>query len=133
MLLRIILLVAALVRANPLLAARCVGPSEIERALHDSPSANVYDALGAWFAQHRQIDCALPAFQKSLALDPNSWQTHYNFGLALLETGDQERALAEFRAAVHGNPGSVLARNALGGTLQALGRLEQAEAAFKAA
>src|SRR5689334_21686442 len=80
--------------------AQCIGPSDLEHAIQAAPSANAYNALGAWFAQRRQFACAVPAFDKALQLNPNSWETHFNLGLALMENNDQQRAASEFRLAV---------------------------------
>ena len=113
--------------------AQCDGPADIERAIRNSPSANAYNALGAYFAEHKQFACATPAFEKALQLEPNSWETHFNFGLALMENHDPGRAATEFRASVKLKPDSVRARNGLGTALQAGGRLEEAESEFRVA
>jgi tetratricopeptide (TPR) repeat protein len=111
--------------------SQCSGPPEIERAIKNSPSADAYDALGAWFAQQHQLPCAIAAFESGLKLNPNSWETHFNLGLALIEGKQPERAVAQFREAVKLKPDAVQARNALGVAFQASGRLEQAEQEFK--
>src|SRR5579884_2345299 len=113
-------------------AAPCNGPADIEHAIANSPSANAYGALGAWFAQRHQLACAIPAFEKALQLDPNSWETHFNLGLALMETKQYSRAASEFQSVLKRKPDFLPARNALGGALQAGNRLEAAEAAFRA-
>ena len=67
----------------------CKGPQELERAIANQPSAGAYNALGAHFAQRNEYGCAIPAFDKALQLDPKSWETRYNLGLALLQKGDR--------------------------------------------
>ena len=70
--------------------------------------------LGAYFAQRNEFGCAIPAFDKSLQLDPKSWETRYNLGLALMQKGDRERASRELRLVVTQKPDLLNARNALG-------------------
>src|ERR1700719_568634 len=113
--------------------AQCIGPSELEQAIQTNPSANAYNALGAWFAQRRQFACAIPAFDKALQLNPNSWETHFNLGLALMENHGHERAVSEFRLAVKLRPDSVRARSALGAALQELRQFGEAESEFNSA
>src|SRR5437764_13797989 len=108
-------------------SAQCIGPSDLERAIQTNPSANAYNALGAWFAQRHQFACAIPAFDKAFQLSPNSWETHFNIGLALMESNDHQRAVSEFRLAVKLRPNSVRARSALGAALQELKRFDEAE------
>src|ERR1700746_3348066 len=61
----------------------CPGPSVLERAIAEHPSAAAYDALGAHFAGKGQFSCAISAFKSAIRLDPGSWQGHYNLGVAL--------------------------------------------------
>src|SRR5690349_20189437 len=111
-------------------SAQCLGPVDLEHAIKTAPSANTYEALGAWFARRRQFACAIPAFDHALQLSPNSWETHFNIGLALMENNDEQRALTEFRFAVKLKPDSVRARSALGAALQGSKRFEEAEDEF---
>jgi lipoprotein NlpI len=72
----------------------CKGPAELERVIATQPSSNAYAALGAYFAQHEQMPCAISAFESALRLDSGAWQTHYNLALALLKKGERNRAVA---------------------------------------
>src|SRR3979411_1198955 len=92
----------------------CKGPAELEGTLAKQPSAEAYDALGAYFGQRKEFSCAFSAFQSALRLEPNSWEAHYNLGLAYLESGDAERATREFRAAVLLKPQLPQSHAALG-------------------
>ncbi|MGH9581622.1 MAG: tetratricopeptide repeat protein, partial [Bryobacteraceae bacterium] len=103
----------------------------MQHAIESTPSADAYNSVGAWFANHHRITCAISAFEEALRLDANSWQTHYNLGLAMLEDKNQDRALSEFSAAAKENPASTAVGNALGGTLEAAGKLDEAETQFK--
>src|SRR5258706_13848398 len=76
----------------------CKRPAELERALAKQPSAAAYDALGSYFGQRKEFSCAFSGFQSALRLEPNSWEAHYNFGLAYLAGGAAERATFQFPA-----------------------------------
>src|SRR5258707_5422540 len=102
----------------------CKRPAELERALAKQPSAAAYDALGAYFGQRKEFSCAFSAFQSALRLEPNSWEAHYNFGLAYLESGDAERATFEFRAAVQLKPELPQSHAALGTSLSHLNQTD---------
>src|SRR5262245_1318275 len=67
--------------------SQCKGPAEIEKAIATAPSADAYNALGAYFAKRGEMPCALTSFEKALRLSPRSWETRYNFALALMESG----------------------------------------------
>src|SRR5438876_4290551 len=118
MLFRASVFVGVLLILPSLECAQCIGPSDLEHAIQTAPSANAYNALGAWFAQRHQFACAIPAFDKALQLSPNSWDTHFNLGLALMENNEHEHAVSEFRLAVKLRPDSARARSALGAALQ---------------
>ncbi len=113
--------------------SQCSGPPEIERAIKNSPSADAYNALGASFAQQHRLSCAITAFESALKLDPSSWQTRFNFGLALIEANQPERAVLQFREALKLKPDAVQTRNALATALQAAGHLDEAEHELKLA
>src|SRR3981189_957596 len=108
-------------------------PAELARALAKQPSAAAYDALGAYFGQRKEFSCAFSAFQSALRLEPNSWEAHYNFGLAYLESGDAQRATREFRSAVRLKPALAQSHAALGTSLSRLNQTDSAIEEFKAA
>jgi hypothetical protein len=39
-------------------AADCAAPQALEAKLRAHPAPQTYDALGSWFGEHRQFDCA---------------------------------------------------------------------------
>jgi len=100
----------------------CRGPAELEQIIASHPSAGAYDALGAYFGQRRQFPCAFTAFELALRLEPNSWEARYNLALALLESGNAERALRELRVAARLRPATPLTHTTLGMALGELGR-----------
>ena len=111
----------------------CKGPVELERALAAKPSADVYNAQGAYFAERRQLSCAIAAFESAVRLDPKSADSHFNLGLALREKRDLKRAAQELKIALRLEPRMAAAHNALGTTLLETGQLEAAEIEFQAA
>src|ERR1700742_3856350 len=80
-------------------AATCDGPADLEQTIAAHPSAAAYDALGAYFARQNQLDCSVKAFESAIHLDPNSWEGHYNLGVALLSSNHTTRALQELQKA----------------------------------
>ena len=52
--------------------AACTGPAALEGRIHAHPDAGAYAALGAWFEQHRQAECAAEAWRTALKIDPTS-------------------------------------------------------------
>jgi Flp pilus assembly protein TadD len=77
----------------------CHGPIEIERVLTKQPSADAYNALGAWFAQHDRTACAIPAFPSAIRLRPNGWEGHFSLALALMDERHFKDATVELRQA----------------------------------
>src|SRR5712675_975799 len=122
---------------SPIIAAQkdpnCKRPAELARALAKQPSAAAYDALGAYFGQRKEFSCAFSAFQSALRLEPNSWEAHYNLGLAYLESGDAQRATREFRSVVRLKPALAQSHAALGTSLSRLNQTDSAIQEFKAA
>ena len=111
----------------------CQAPAEIERALATQPSAEAYNALGAWFAQRNHMACAIPAFQSAIRLRPGAWDGHFNLALALMNDRDFKQAISELRQADKLSPGRAPVHTALGIALQESGQLPAAETELKAA
>ena len=109
----------------------CKGPEDLERAVASRPSASAWNALGAWFGRQDQLQCAVAAFESALRLAPNSWESHYDLGLALLNQGDPERALQELRMASRLKPGTAQIHAALGTALSQLGQTGAAIVEFR--
>jgi Flp pilus assembly protein TadD len=53
-------------------AEACSGPAPLEARLHAHPDAEAYAALGNWFRENEQTDCAAETFQAGLKDYPNS-------------------------------------------------------------
>jgi len=93
--------------------AACKGPAELEQAITLHPSAEAYDALGAYFGQQQKISCAISAFESAVHLDPNSWEAHFNLATSLLEGKDLDAARAEFQTVLRLRPNFPAAQTGL--------------------
>jgi len=111
--------------------AACKGPAELEKAMATQPSAGVYDALGAYFGERRQLSCAIAAFEAAVHQDPNSWESRFNLSLALLQKHEPARAARELKVAVRIKPDDPLGHIALGEALGELGQNDAAVEEFK--
>jgi len=67
-------------------------------------AAFVYELLAVEYAKVERFQEAVSAFEQAVSFLPHDSMTHYNFGLALISTGDRERAEQEFQRAVELDP-----------------------------
>lgn len=70
-------------------------------------------------------------FGHALAVTRGNWMIHGNLGATLMEKGDLEGAIVQFREALRYNHGYELARLNLGQALSSLGRDDEAEGQFQ--
>ena len=112
--------------------SNCIGPADLEQAIASHPSAGAYEALGSWFASQRHFSCAISAFESAIRLDPNSWQSHYDLGIALLSNGSVKRAAHELQTASGFKPGSPQILLPLGAALSESNQQDEAIDEFKA-
>src|ERR1700757_3355066 len=111
--------------------APCKAPAELGKVIAPQPSADIYDALGAYFGQRQQLSCAIAAFEAAVHQDPNSWEARFNLSLALLQRHDPARAARELKVATRIKPDDPLGHIALGQALRELGKNEAAIEEFK--
>src|ERR1700722_6858807 len=104
----------------------CKGPAELEHVLASNPSPGAFDALGAYFASHHQFSCAIRAFESAVHLAPDLWDSHYDLGVALLSSGNPQRAAHELQTASKLKPGTAKILLPLGISLSALNQEEPA-------
>src|ERR1700722_15978212 len=102
-------------------------------SIQDHPTAGAYNTLGVLFAQADLLNCAVPAFQTAVKLDPQNWEAHYNLALALVKKGERTEAKRELRAAIQQKSDSVSTHFALGSLLQSDNKWDEAAEEFKAA
>ena len=109
----------------------CKGPAALEQTLASHPSPGAYEALGTWYATQRQFSCATSAFESAIRLDPNSWQSHYDDGVALLSSGKFSRAAEQLRTASGLKPDSEQILLPLGAALSGLDKQDEAVDVFQ--
>lgn len=112
-------------------SSTCKGPSGLEQTIASNPSTGAYDALGSWFASQRHFSCAVTAFESAIRLDSKSWESHYDLGVALLTSGNPQRAVHELQTASSLKPGLAQILLPLGAALSALHREDEAIVAFR--
>jgi predicted TPR repeat methyltransferase len=89
-----------------------------------------WKVLGATLKQMGKINGSLVALQKSVQLDPQDAEAHYNLGVLLEELRRLKEAEASYGQAIILKPNYAEAHNNLGNTLKELGRLKEAEVSY---
>ena len=103
------------------------------QAVSAQPTAESYERLGTVYGQGGDPQCAAEAFTAALALDPDSTSARYSLALALIESHNPKRAETELRTVLRRESGSPQVHNALGLTLQDLGKADAAAEEFQTA
>jgi predicted Zn finger-like uncharacterized protein len=123
--------------------ARQAAESPEDAAASTAPSAAPAIAHGSaqtfeeWMAEgnkrrtHERASSALAAYDRALALKPQSSDAHAGRGLALLDLGRRPEALAEFQRALELDPRDGVAVLGLAETYRSLGRSEEARRAYQ--
>ena len=88
----------ALAVSQPLWSASCVGPAPLEARAHSHPDPEAYAALGIWFGEHHESECAAQAFQSGLKLESNSSRLTYLLGLSLYTAGKLQESAVDLRS-----------------------------------
>ena len=105
--------------------------SALLETVQGHPTAGAYNTLGVLYAEADRVSCAIPAFEASLKLENQNWEAHYNLAVALLRTGDQNRAVRQLQTAIQQKPDSVTSHFALGTLFADEKNLEKAEEEFR--
>jgi predicted TPR repeat methyltransferase len=92
-----------------------------------------WKVLGAILKQNGRISESLVVCQKSVELDPQDAEAHYNLGIILQDLGKLDEAETSYRKAIALNPQDAEAHNNLGILLKDQGRLKEAEASCRQA
>jgi len=67
----------------------------------------VHNLLGIEYVKTDQFNAAVSSFEQAVLLLPHDAMTHYNFGLALICSGDYDRAAQEVQRALALDPGNA--------------------------
>ena len=117
-------------RAAAQLPDTCKPPASAAHAPAGTPPARVYDAVGVWFAEKGDLNCAVAAFKQALRLEPRLAEAHFDLGLVRQSQQQPEAAISEFRLALQYDPALLQAHCALGSSLS---DPTEAEAEFRKA
>lgn len=110
-------LLLAVSAATAQLPTTCKPPAAAANAPAGTPPAKVFDAVGVWFAQQGNMNCAVAAFQQALRLEPHLAEAHFDLGLVRQSQQQSAAAISEFRLALQYDPRLLQARCALGSEL----------------
>ncbi len=123
----------ALVASQHLCSAACVGPAPLEARLQAFPDAGSYEALGTWFGENGNSECAAQAFQAGLKLEPNSLRLPYLLGLSFYTAGKLEESVEPLRHSVAQHPQDENGHLLLASALSGLGRNKESVVEWQAA
>jgi tetratricopeptide (TPR) repeat protein len=87
--------------------------------------------LGLVHFQLKQFTPAAECFRRSIEVNSNVPESHYNLGLALASANDADGAIRAFEKAIALRPGDARSFNSLGTALLSRNRLSEAIAAFQ--
>jgi len=108
-----------------------------KREQSKSSASEVPDSAETWFARgcdleaDEDLDAAMAAYRRALAMDDGLPDAHLNLGRLLHEIGDLDAAEQHYRAAAAGRPDDPTAVFNLGVVLQDLGRREESVEAYE--
>jgi tetratricopeptide (TPR) repeat protein len=96
----------------------CKQPASAARPPAGTSPARVYDAVGTWFAEKGDLNCAVAAFKQALQLEPRLAEAHFDLGLVRQSQQQPAAAISEFRLALKYDPALLEAHCALGASLE---------------
>ena len=99
------------------LPATCKPPAAATHARAGTSPARDFDAVGVWFAQKGDLNCAVAAFKQALRLEPRLAEAHFDLGLVRQSQQQPAEAINEFRLALQYDPALLQAHCALGSSL----------------
>ena len=89
-------------------------------------SWEIWNILGAAAARSNQLEQAIVAFRKVIAIKPDHADAYHNLGIAQQNQGELDEAVETFTQALNINPNQAETYNALGNALQTQGKLDKA-------
>ncbi len=122
-----------LVAASPLAQAVCTAPTELSARLKAQPSSENYAAVGNWFADKKQFDCAAGAFASAFQRQSSSASLAYLWGLSLYSAGHDDRAMAPLNQAKQLDPSDIRPHLVLAAAMDRQKKIAEGEAEWRAA
>lgn len=110
-------LLSAVAHGVAQLPAACKPPASAFQAPPGTSRTQVYDAVGVWFAQKGDSNCAVEAFKEALRLEPHSAESHFDLGLVRQSQNQPAAAISEFRLALQYDPTLLQAYCAIGSSI----------------
>ncbi len=104
-----------------------------EGAKYRTPSAADFEAIAGDYVLLHDYPDAAKWFAKAVELDPGNFRVHYFLARALYNENRFEDAVRAFEECLKLDPASVKATDNLGLSYEGLGRMEEAEAAYRLA
>jgi tetratricopeptide (TPR) repeat protein len=95
--------------------------------------ADVHRLLGDAHAMHGDVQAAIDAYRRAIALDPGLDVAYYGLGNGFVRQREAVQALGAYRQALALNPTLASARTALGNLLARRGRYDEAEMEYRQA
>jgi tetratricopeptide (TPR) repeat protein len=77
-----------------------VGPAALEASVRAHPNGETYSALGIWFGDRHQSECAVQVLEAGLKLEPNSSHLSYLLGLSFYTAGKLQEAVAPLQHSI---------------------------------
>jgi Flp pilus assembly protein TadD len=114
-------------------SADCVARPDLQAKLRSTHSVDIYVELGKWFENNRQFACASDAFRQAVKLQPDSAHLAYMLGESLYNAGEVDEAIPPLQESVRLDPTIIQAHLTLGGSLDRIQRIPEAEAQWRAA
>jgi tetratricopeptide (TPR) repeat protein len=104
----------------------------VEKGIVQQPaSADLHNLSGNLSLHRGQLEAAIAAYRRALAIDPAHPEANYNCGIALLGSSRPAEALERFDAALRARPDYPAALNHRGSVLLQLGRPAEALASYE--
>ena len=113
--------------------AACVAPAALTAKLKNAPVSDVHTALGNWFADQKQFNCAAGQFAIAANIRPESSSIAYLWGLSLSSAGHDSEALAHLRQAAKLDSSDIRPHLVLGAALDRMKDTAAAEGEWRAA
>ena len=106
----------------------------IEALIKDYPDeSKLFNISGACYVQKGELDTAVKYYEKSIIINPEYAEAHFNLAKALQEKKLFESSIISYKKALKIKPQYAEAHNNLGGVFQELGRLEDASKCYESA
>src|SRR5271170_2502671 len=104
---RLAAIVAALLLASITASSECSPSTQLQAKLRAHPTAENYAALGEYFGDKDQHECAAQAWASALKLQPSSAKFAYLLGLNLYAARQPEPAVPALQQSAHLNPNEL--------------------------